>query len=105
MVELDVAGLAAHGLGVEVGQDKAGIPAVRQANVLRREDRKGEVAVPADKLVLLWIAVRQSGLDQRSGQEADLAGREGVLLVEEECLPDQTRRPASAPLNRCRMKL
>lgn len=63
------------------------------------------MSVPPDKLVLLRIAVRQGGLDQRSSQEAHLARRERVLLVEEERLPDQAPGAPGRPLNSRWMKL
>ena len=106
--ELDVGALAAHRLGREVGEDQARIPAVRQPDVLRGKNGQREVSVPPDELVGLGVAVRKGCLHQRSGQEPDLAGGVGVLLVEVERLPDQAAGApglAGSRLNNCRMKL
>ena len=51
------------------------------------------------------VAVRKRRLDQRPGQETDLAGGVGVLLVEVERLPNQAPGSPSPPLNSCWMKL
>ena len=92
--ELDVGALAAHRLRRQVGQDQARVSAEREPDVRRREDREREVAVTPDELAGLGVAVRKRRLDQRPGQETDLAGGVGVLLVEVERLPDQA---AGAP--------
>src|SRR5690606_31628659 len=63
--ELEVWALAAHRLGREVGEDQTRVAAVGQADVLRRQDREGEVAVAPDELVGLRIAVRKGRLDER----------------------------------------
>ena len=97
--ELDVGTLAPHRLRREVGEDQARVPAVWQADVRWRQDREGEVPVPSDELVGLRVAVRERRLDQCPGEEADLAGGVGVLLVEVERLPDQASRSAGADQN------
>ena len=92
--ELDVRALAPHCLRRPVSQDQTRVPAKREPHVLRRQDREGEVPVPPDGLVGLGVAVRKARLDQRPGQEADLAGGVGVLLVEVKRLPDRAARAA-----------
>ncbi len=52
------------------------------------------MSVAPDELVGLRVAVRKGRLHQGPGQETDLAGGVGVLLVEVERLPDQA---AGAP--------
>jgi hypothetical protein len=79
VIELDVPGLPPHGLGIEVGQDQTGIPPVRQTHILGSQDREREVAVPADELVFLRIAVRERRLDQRPREESDLACSESIV--------------------------
>ncbi len=106
--ELDVGALAPHRLRRQVGQDQARVTTKREPHVRRREDREREVPVPPDELIGLRVAVRKGRLDQRPGQEADLSGRVGVLLVEIEGLPDQAAgasRRAGRLLNNCWMKL
>jgi hypothetical protein len=88
-VELDAAALAAHRFGTEVGEDEAGVAAVGKADVPRRQDGESQVPVATDELVRLRVAVRQSRLHQGTGEEADLASRVGVLLVEEQGLADE----------------
>lgn len=94
--EFDLAALAPDGLGVEVRQDQSRIAPVGKAHVLGRQDRQGEVTIPADELVGLRVAVREGGLDQRASQESDLAGGVGVLVVEIEGLPDKADGSARA---------
>ena len=106
--ELDVGALAPHRLRRQVGQDQTRVAAKREPDVRRRQDRKREVPVPPNELVGFRVAVRKGRLDQRPGQEADLAGGVGVLLVEVERLPDQAAgaaRRAGRLLNSCWMKL
>ena len=64
--------------------------------------------VPPDELISLGVAVGEGRLNQRPGQETDLAGGVGVLLVEIEGLPNQAAgasRRAGRLLNSCCMKL
>lgn len=86
--KLDAPLLAADDLGVEVGDDEAGVAAVGEPNVGGGHDREGVVAVAADELVGFGVSMRQRGLDQGPREEANLAGGEGVVaqlqgLVEE----------------------
>ena len=103
--EFDVGALSPHRFRRQVGQDQTRVPAEREPDVRRRQDREREVAVPPDELVGLGVAVRKRRLDQRPGQETDLAGGVGVLLVEIERLPNQAPGSPSPPLNSCWMKL
>ena len=101
VIELDVPGLPLNRLCVEVGEDQARVAAVREADALRRENREAVVAVVADELVRLRVAMRHRRLDERSRQEADLASSVGVSVVEGERLGDQAAQPAGPPLNGC----
>ena len=106
--EFDVGALAPHRFRRQVGQDQTRVPAEREPDVRRRQDREREVAVTPDELVGLGVAVRERRLDQRPGQETDLAGGVGVLLVEVERLSNQAAGALGLPgsrLNICRMKL
>ena len=106
VIELEVPSFLPHRLRiVEVGEDQTWGEAVWQPDILRREDRGREVAVPTNELVLLRIAVQEGSLSQCSREQSDLARRESVLRVEEERLPNQACRSPAGPLNSCRMKL
>ncbi|HVF60529.1 MAG TPA: hypothetical protein VNJ70_12055 [Thermoanaerobaculia bacterium] len=96
-VELDAAALAADRFGAEVGEDEAWVPAVGKADVPRRQHGQGQVAVAADELVRLRVAVRQGRLHKGTCEEAHLAGRVGVLLVEEQGLSDEAGATARWP--------
>ncbi len=95
--EPDVGALAPHRLRRQVGQNQTRVPAAREPDTLRSQDREREVPVAPDELVGLGVAAGERRLDQRPGQVADLSGRVGVLLVELERLPDQASRAPRRP--------